>query len=212
MNRSDVGIVILGSQNERHGLLPPDTDTKLAAYVALHGAAKTCAKLVGTVNSAAEYDYIKHGRHFPTPVVVHDLKCVVENAIERLETRKFVVVNGHGGNKLISKHVSELAEHLDVKIAFNNVIVRLEGAHAASGECSMAVAAGLAEASELKGQGDFERFPEVGFVGLREVHVNTKIKELAEKTEREGVTVDVELGIKLLNLAVADVVKMIESI
>jgi len=212
MKLSDVGVIILGSQEERHGLLPPDTDTKLAAYVTFQAAAKTGATLVGIINTAAEYDYVKHGRHFPIPVVVNELKGIIENAIERLEITKFVVVNGHGGNKLIANNVPELAENLAVSITFNNSIIELEGAHAASGECSMAVAAGLLHASELKDQDDFERFPEVGFVGLREAHVNVKIKEQAEKTKREGITVDVERGKELLKKAIDDVVKTIESI
>jgi 2-amino-5-formylamino-6-ribosylaminopyrimidin-4(3H)-one 5'-monophosphate deformylase len=212
MKRSDVGVIILGSQEERHGLLPTDSDTKLAAYVAFYGAAKTGSKLVGTVNSAAEYDYIKHGRHFPAVAVLHDLKSIIENAWERLGITKFVVVNGHGGNKLIAEHLPQLAEQLDVIIAFNNVVVKLQGAHAASGECSMAVATGVVEESDLKGQDDFARFPEVGFVGMKHAHVNLKIKELAEETVKTGVIVDVALGIQLLNQAIGDVVKTINNL
>lgn len=209
---SDVGIVVLGSQEERHGLLPADTDTKLAAHVAFKAAAQTGAKLVGIVNSAAEYDYIKHGRHFSIPVVVHDLKCVVETAIERLGIEKFVVVNGHGGNTLIAGHLPKLAEQLDVKIAFNNAIARFEGAHAGSGECSMAVAADVVGIANLAGQDNFEKYPEVGFVAMREAHVNPKIKKLAEKTADEGVQVDIELGRRLLKKAIDDVISMLKAI
>jgi 2-amino-5-formylamino-6-ribosylaminopyrimidin-4(3H)-one 5'-monophosphate deformylase len=212
MNRSDVGVIILGSQEERHGLLPEDTDTKLAAHVVFHAAVRTKAKLVGTINSAAEYSYIKHGRHFPAIIVIHDLKNIIENARERLALTKFVVVNGHGGNKLIVVHLSKLAEQLDVKIAFNNAIAMLEGAHAASGECSMAVVAGLAESTELKDQNNFAQFPEVGFVGMKQAHVNLKIKELAKKTIKTGVGVDLELGRQLLSQAIDDVVKTIKNI
>lgn len=212
MNCADVGIVILGSQEERHGLLPTDTDTKLAAYVAFKAAATTGAKLVGTVNSAAEYNYIKHGRHVSPAIVLHDLQYILENAIERLGIKRFVIVNGHGGNKLIAEHLPKLAEQLEAKIIINSAIVKLEGAHAASGECSMAVAAGLVKALDLKNQNDFERFPEVGFVGMLGAHVNPKIKELAEKTAKEGIIVDVEIGKRLLSEAIDDVVKTIKNL
>jgi 2-amino-5-formylamino-6-ribosylaminopyrimidin-4(3H)-one 5'-monophosphate deformylase len=212
MNRSDVGVIILGSQEERHGLLPTDTDTKLAAYVSFHAAAHTKAKLVGIINSAVEYSYIKHGRHFPAVTVIHDLKSIIENALDRPNITKFVVVNGHGGNKLIAEYLPNLAEELGVKIVFNKSIVKVQGAHAASGECSMAVVAGLAKASDLKGQDDFDRFPEVGFVGMKQTHVNLTIKDLAEKTIETGVSVDIELGKHLLKKAIDDVVKTIKSL
>jgi 2-amino-5-formylamino-6-ribosylaminopyrimidin-4(3H)-one 5'-monophosphate deformylase len=212
MNRSDVGVIILGSQEERHGLLPTDTDTKLAAYVSFYAAAHSKAKLVGIINSAAEYSYIKHGQHFPTVTVIHDLKSIIENARDRLEITKFVVVNGHGGNKLIAEYLPTLAEQLGVKIAFNKSIVKVQGAHAASGECSMAVAAGVAKASDLMGQDDFDRFPEVGFIGMKQTHVKLTIKDLAEKTIKTGVTVDVALGKQLLSKAIDDVVKTINNL
>ncbi len=211
MNRSDVGVIILGSQEERHGLLPLDTDTKLAAHVAFKAAAQTGAKLVGIVNSAAEYGYLKHGRHFPPAIVMHDLKAVVENARERLEIKKFVVVNGHGGNKLIAEHLPKLAKQLEVKIALSNAIVKLEGAHAGSGECSMAVAAGVVDIANLAGQDNSEKYPEVGFVAMREAHVNPKIKKLAEKTADEGVHVDIELGRRLLKKAILDTISIVQS-
>ena len=206
MIREDVGIVILGSQDERHGLLPKDTDTKIATYVAFKAASQTRAKLVGIVNSAAEHEYIRHGRHHTPAIVLLDIKRIIENSRERLGIKKFVIVNGHGGNKLILKYMPEIEGALSVDIAFNNKLIELEGAHAASNECSMAAAASLANSAELTGQGDFKRFPEVGFVGMKEAHVDEVLKRLALKTEQVGVKVDVNLGRRLLEKAVSDIV------
>jgi 2-amino-5-formylamino-6-ribosylaminopyrimidin-4(3H)-one 5'-monophosphate deformylase len=212
MNRTQVGVIILGSQDEKHGLLPKDIDTKLAAYVALNAGSMTDAKLVGIVNSAAEFEYIRHGRHHHMGVVLYDLRCVIENAVQRLKITNFVVVNGHGGNKQIVKHFPGLEKSLDVRILFNNKILELEGAHGGKQECSMASAAGLADSSKLDGQDDFKRFPEIGFVGMSEAHQNQKIKILAEKTLKEGVSVDLELGKLLLDKAIESVVAQIKSL
>ena len=211
MIREDVGIVILGSQDERHGLLPKDTDTKIATYVAFKAASLTGAKLVGIVNSAAEHEYIRHGRHHTPAIVLLDIKRIIENSRERLGIKKFIIVNGHGGNKLVLKHLPEIEGALAVDIAFNNKLIELEGAHAATEECSMAVAAGLVSPKGLRGQGDFERFPEVGFVGMKEAHVDKVLKRLALKTEKEGVKVDVNLGLKLLEKAVSSLVDSIKE-
>jgi 2-amino-5-formylamino-6-ribosylaminopyrimidin-4(3H)-one 5'-monophosphate deformylase len=212
MSRNQVGVIILGSQDEKHGLLPKDIDTKLATYVALYAGALTDAKLVGIVNSAAEFEYIRHGRHHHLSAVLYDLKRIIENAVQRLMIKRFVVVNGHGGNTLIVNHLPELEKSLGVTIIFNNIILELEGAHAGQQECSMASAAGLVDNSKLDGQEDFQRFPEVGFVGMVEAHQNKKIKMQAEKTVKEGVKVDLKLGKKLLGKAIEDVVTQIKSL
>lgn len=212
MNNKDIGLIVLGSQEERHGLLPEDTDTKIASYVAFKSAGLTGARLVGIVNSATEHEYLKHGRHVHVAVVLNDLKGIIENARERLGIKCFAIVNGHGGNKAIIEHLPALERMLGVKILFSNKVVELEGAHAATGECSMAVAAGIADAAALEEQGDFERFPEVGFIGIKEAHVNQKIKETAKKTAKEGVVVDMELGSELLQRAIEDVVSTIKKL
>ncbi len=207
----DVGIIVMGSQEERHGLLPEDIDTKIALYVASSAAARCGAKLVGIVNSAYEYEYLKHGKHHSLAAVVKDLQMIIVNSFERLGIKKFVIVNGHGGNLQVSDHLTGLGQVTDAEILFNNKVVELEGAHAASKECSMAVAAALVEESSLEMQGDFERFPEVGFVGFKEAHVNEEIKGLSEKTKKEGVRVNTELGLKLLEEAISSVVDSINS-
>jgi creatinine amidohydrolase/Fe(II)-dependent formamide hydrolase-like protein len=120
-------------------------------------------------------------------------------------------VNGHGGNTLLEKHLFELEKMLDVRIHFNSKLIKLEGAHAGTKESSMGAAAGLIEEIDPVKHGDFKAHPEVGFVGLLEAHQNKRIKELAEKTRREGVKIDVELGMKLLDQAVTDIVKSIKE-
>jgi 2-amino-5-formylamino-6-ribosylaminopyrimidin-4(3H)-one 5'-monophosphate deformylase len=211
MNQRRVGVIVHGSQEEKHGLLPVDTDTKLAAYVSLKAASKTGAILVGIINSASEFEYIKHGLHHHPSIVINDLKAIIENAVERLDIKNFVIVNGHGGNKLIFKHIPQLENILNVRIVINNKIVELEGAHAATNECSMAVAADLIESIELEGQDNLEKFPEVGFVGITDAHTNPRIKENAKKTVEDGVKVDIEYGKTLLNKVINDVVDTITA-
>ncbi len=212
MNSPEVGLIVLGSQDERHGLLPTDTDTKLALHVAFVASKKTGARIVGVMNSAAEHDYLEHGRHQPVAAVLTDLKRIIENAKDRLGIERFILVNGHGGNKLLKKHLPELEKTLDVRISFNNSLIEVEGGHAATEECSMAAASGLAEKSILKNQGDFKRYPEVGFVGMTRSHQNKRIKEMSQKIRREGVYVDVDLGRRLLDKAVSGLVEEINSV
>jgi len=208
----DTGIIVLGSQRERHGLLPEDTDTKIAACIAFKAAAAlTGAKIVGLVNSATEHDYLNHGTHHMVSTVLEDLSVILKNSVERLGITRFIIVNGHGGNKLLIPHISKLESTLDVKIFFNNSIIDLEGAHAASGECSIAVAAGICSKESLVGQDDFKQYPEVGFIGLKKAHVNESIKKLAEQTKIEGIKIDVKLGKKLLKKAVNSVVHDIQN-
>lgn len=211
MSQKRVGVIVLGSQEEKHGLLPVDTDTKLAVYVSLKAASKTGAKLVGIINSASEFECIKHGLHHHPSIVVNDLKAIMENVVERLGIKKFVIVNGHGGNTLIFKHVPQLEKMLNVRIFINNKIVELEEAHAATNECSMAVAADLIDSIQLEGQDNFKKYPEVGFIGMTVAHTNPRIKELAYKTMEEGVIVDIEHGKTLLNKAINDVVDTITT-
>jgi len=209
MNANGTGLVILGSQDERHGRLPRDIDTKLAAHVALKASARTGARLVGIVNKACEQKQLNHGRHFQPEEVLKELEEILWNAREALGIQAYVIVNGHGGNKLIETSLPELERRLEVRIILNSSIVELEGAHAGSGECSMAVAAGLAQEEELRDQGDFERYPEVGFVGMEKLCSKT-LTLLAEKTRREGVRINVEDGERLIELAVQKVVADIQ--
>ena len=69
-----VGILALGSHEERHGAaLPPDTDAKLASHVALEAAKRTGVEFLGTLYSSYELPYIDTGRH-------HDARTVAERA------------------------------------------------------------------------------------------------------------------------------------
>ena len=59
-----IGIIALGSHRENHGTaLPIDTDSKIAANVALNVATKTGATFLGIFYGATEYDFVKHGIH-----------------------------------------------------------------------------------------------------------------------------------------------------
>ena len=59
-----IGIIALGSHRENHGTaLPIDTDSKIAANIALNVATKTGATFLGIFYGATEYDFVKHGIH-----------------------------------------------------------------------------------------------------------------------------------------------------
>lgn len=213
MTSEDLGLIILGSQQEKHGLLPLDTDTLLASYVALKAAFLTGAKLVGIVNSATEYPYLHHGRHHTVEAALKDLEWVIKNSIERLGIRAFLIINGHGGNKLIKDSLPRLEKEHGVTIGFYNEIVKLEGPHAASNECSMAVAAGFSEEEKLIRQDDFKKYPEVGFVGLKEaLEADPKLRSMAQETLIKGIKIDPIKGEELLELAVKRAVKKIQEI
>ena len=63
-NIHEIGIIALGSHLENHGsALPIDTDSKIAANVAVNVATKTGAMFLGIFYAATEYDYVKHGIH-----------------------------------------------------------------------------------------------------------------------------------------------------
>ena len=63
-NIHEIGIIALGSHRENHGsVLPIDTDSKIAANVALKVATKTGATFLGIFPAATEYNYVKHGIH-----------------------------------------------------------------------------------------------------------------------------------------------------
>ncbi|MEM2427401.1 MAG: hypothetical protein QXZ52_04265, partial [Candidatus Hadarchaeales archaeon] len=59
-----MGILALGSHQERHGaVLPPDTDAKLAAHVALEAAKRSGAKFLGILLTSYELPLIRTGKH-----------------------------------------------------------------------------------------------------------------------------------------------------
>jgi 2-amino-5-formylamino-6-ribosylaminopyrimidin-4(3H)-one 5'-monophosphate deformylase len=205
-----VGLLALGSHLENHGAaLPIDTDSKIAAHLALQASLRTGAKFLGILYAAAEYSYVKHGKHVTPPDLVEKrLKPTLQAAKTCLNLEKIVLVNGHGGNVPIKEYLSNLEEELGLKILFNNKIVEIEGPHAGTGELSIGAVLGILNDKKLEEHCKFEEYPEVGMVGLKEAREKSEgIEAGAREILDSGVCVDEELGEYLLEEAIEDVVK-----
>lgn len=210
-----VGIMAIGSHLENHGAaLPIDTDSKIASHLALQASIRTGAKFLGILYAATEYDYVKHGIHLPADVLVeNELVPTLKNAKNNLDLEAVVLVNGHGGNVPIKDYLDDIEGELGLEIIFNNKIVEIEGPHAGTGELSMGVVLGMVDESCLNEHCQFDEYPEVGMVGLLEARQQSKgIDEGACEVQRQGVFVDRELGESLLETAVCDIIRDIESL
>jgi 2-amino-5-formylamino-6-ribosylaminopyrimidin-4(3H)-one 5'-monophosphate deformylase len=210
-----IGIMAIGSHLENHGAaLPIDTDSKIASYLAFQASLRTGAKFIGILYAATEYDYVKHGIHKATNVLVEkELVPTLKSAKKNLNLEAVVLVNGHGGNVPIKDYLIDIENELGLKIIFNNSIVEIEGPHAGTGELSMGMVLGIADESRLNEHCHFEKYPEVGMVGLQEARQQNKgIDDGACQVENEGVSVDLELGKTLLEKATRNIVKDVQSL
>jgi len=209
-----LGVLALGSASERHGAaLPPDTDLRLAVYVAKEVARRLGAAFIGSVSSSYEYPHIDTGEHQPIPVVLDSLREAIVRARREHGIEAVVIVNGHGGNSPVAAELPGLEKELGVRIIFCNSLLSLEGPHAWSGEVSMGILLGIADERRLAEHTDFERFPEVGFVGLRRAR---ETYEWAERMAREVETGRLRasrlLGMVILECAVRDIMQTVEEI
>ena len=152
-----IGIIALGSHRETHGTaLPIDTDSKIAANVALNVATKTGATFLGIFYGATEYDFVKHGIHLKKDDLINNqIIPQLINAKELLGISKVIIVNGHGGNNLIINEIDKISEKTGLKIIFNNSIIEKEGPHACTGELSMGKVLGFLDESRIKEHGNF---------------------------------------------------------
>jgi 2-amino-5-formylamino-6-ribosylaminopyrimidin-4(3H)-one 5'-monophosphate deformylase len=210
----EIGVLALGSQDERHGaVLPLDTDAKIASHIALEAAKRTSARFLGVIHSSYELPDIDTGHHQTLKQLIDELRTVLLSAKNTLGIKGVVLVNGHGGNDVLREHLIEVEEKVGLRLIFNNKVVELEGPHAGTGEVSIGAVIGIADTSRLADHTDFERHPEVGFVGLKSAR---KQYEWAEQHAREvteqGVRVDYLLGGKLLQLAILDVVDAVRKL
>ncbi|MDI6643120.1 MAG: 2-amino-5-formylamino-6-ribosylaminopyrimidin-4(3H)-one 5'-monophosphate deformylase [Candidatus Hodarchaeaceae archaeon] len=214
MDASKVGIMALGSHEERHGAaLPLDTDAKLASHVAQEAAKRAGAKFIGVLYSSHELPGIDTGKHQSLEEVLDELRTALLNAKRALEIKAAVLVNGHGGNEPIRERLPALEAELGMRLVFNNTLIDLEGPHAATGELSMGAAVGIVDFSRMVNHADFARHPEVGFVGLREARRRYDWAERqAQEVEKRGVRVDKFLGEKLLECVVIDVINDIREL
>ncbi len=211
----EIGVLAVGSHLENHGTaLPIDTDSKIAAYVALQAALKSGAKFLGILYAATEYHYINHGNHISAnELALKHLLPTLRSAKRCTRIKKVLLVNGHGGNIPLIDYLEDMEKKLDIKIAFNNKIVEIEGPHAGSGELSMGNVLGMVDESKLEEHCNFENNPEVGMVGFKEArNIDKGINEGAEVVENEGVCIDNELGNKMLETAIDDVIRDIEKL
>lgn len=211
----EIGVLAVGSHLENHGAaLPIDTDSKIAAYLALQASLISGAKFLGILHAATEYDYVKHGIHIDASKLAEDqLFHALESAKKYLNIKKVVLVNGHGGNIPLTDYIKKIENELELEIVFNNKIVEMEGPHAGTGELSMGTILKIVDESRLGEHCDFKKYPEVGMVGLKEARtINEGINEGAKTVEKEGVCIDIELGQQLLETAVEDIIKDIEKL
>ncbi len=204
-----IGILAIGSHLENHGAaLPIDTDSKIAAYIALEASVRTGAKFIGVLHAATEYGYVKHGIHLqPEILVKRELIPTLKNAKKNLDLEAVVIVNGHGGNVPIKEYLNEVEKVSGLKIIFNNKIVEIEGPHAATGELSIGAVIGILDETRLDEHCQFNNYPEVGMVGLHNARkANKSIEKGAKTVAEEGVCVDHELGEKMIETAVGDII------
>lgn len=210
-----VGLLALGSHLENHGAaLPIDTDSKIAAYLALEASLRTGAKFLGILFDATEYSYVKHGKHVsPLELINEQLKPTLQSAKNSLDLDMVVLVNGHGGNLPVKEYISSIENELNLEIRFNNKIVEIEGPHAGTGELSMGATLGIIDESKLEEHCNFDKYPEVGMVGLKDARDKSKgINDGAKKILKDGVCVDEELGEHLLETAIEDVISDVISL
>lgn len=210
-----IGIIALGSHRENHGTaLPIDTDSKIAANVALNVATKTGATFLGIFYGATEYDFVKHGIHLKKDDLINNqIIPQLINAKELLGISKVIIVNGHGGNNLIINEIEKISEKTGLKIIFNNSIIEKEGPHACTGELSMGKVLGFLDESRIKEHGNFIKNPEVGMVGLKSARENEPIIDQEAKfIEENGFKIDEEFGKQLLDNAEKKIINDIKSL
>lgn len=210
-----IGIIALGSHRENHGTaLPIDTDSKIAANVALNVATKTGATFLGIFYGATEYDFVKHGIHLKKDDLINNqIIPQLINAKELLGISKVIIVNGHGGNNLIINEINKISEKTGLKIIFNNSIIEKEGPHACTGELSMGKVLGFLDESRIKEHGNFIKNPEVGMVGLKLARENEPIiDQEARFIEENGFKIDEEFGKQLLDNAEKKIINDIKSL
>jgi len=210
-----VGVLAIGSHLENHGAaLPIDTDSKIGAYIGLQASLITGAKFLGVLYAATEYSYIDHGVHLkPEELVEKQLIPTLLSAKKCLDLDSVVLVNAHGGNLPIKDYIEHIRNKTGLKIVFNNKIVEIEGPHAGTGEISIGALLGFLDVTKLEEHVMFDKFPEVGMVGLKEAReADEEIDRGAREVEELGVFVDMNLGESLLETAIVDVINDVKEI
>ncbi|MEM2678828.1 MAG: 2-amino-5-formylamino-6-ribosylaminopyrimidin-4(3H)-one 5'-monophosphate deformylase [Candidatus Hadarchaeales archaeon] len=208
-----LGVLALGSVNEKHGaILPPDTDLRLATHVAREISKRVGAMFIGSVASSCEYPEIETGEHQSVETVLNDLKKVLRKAKE-INVDTVIIVNGHGGNNLLKPELQKLERELDLTIIFCDSLLNLEGPHAWSGEVSAGLWLGFADMSKICDHINFRKFPEVGFVGLMEARKKYPwVEKMAREVEEEEIRASLLLGKVIIECAVRDISQTVEEL
>ena len=203
-----IGIIALGSFLENHGsVLPIDTDAKIASYISLKVSILTGAKFLGVVLPSTEYDYVKHGIHNKPEEVVEYIKFLIKEG-KKIGVKKFLIINCHGGNVLISDLLNDLENQFNVIVKLKNITFT----HASTEELSVGYVIGIADESKLN-EHDFNKYPEIGMVGLKEARKNNiYIDNEAKTVEKFGVKIDAELGNNILKKSISECVEMVKKL
>jgi len=203
-----IGIIALGSFLENHGsVLPIDTDAKIASYISLKVSILTGAKFLGVVLPSTEYDYVNHGIHNKPEEVVEYIKFLIKEGM-KIGVKKFLIINCHGGNVLISDLLNDLENQFNVIVKLKNITFT----HASTEELSVGYVIGIADESKLN-EHDFNKYPEIGMVGLKEARKNNiYIDNEAKTVEKYGVKIDAELGNNILKKSISECVEMVKKL
>ncbi len=209
-----IGIIALGSHLENHGpALPIDTDAKIGAYIAFQSALETGAKFLGIIFPAYELDTINHGVHVSLEELKNNVIETLNSAKKFLDIEKVVIVNAHGGNIPLMTELWEIEDKTGLTIVFNNKVISSEGPHGGSGELSMAKVLGIVNEDEIKNQANVDEYEEVGLHGFRQARDDDpNIENGARDIEENGVYVDEDYGLRLLNLAINTVIFDVEKL
>lgn len=209
-----IGIIALGSHLENHGIcLPIDTDAKIASYIALEASVITGAKFLGVIYSAGEFEYIDHGKHNSYEEVSEEIYNKLAHAKKILDISDVIIVNAHGGNTPIKTFLPVISDELDMNIVFNNYIVENEGPHGGTGEVSIGSIIGITDETCVHEQSNLDKYGEIGLFKFEEARkIDEGIDEGALSVERDGVTLDTEIGLKLLHESVDAIVKDVNDI
>jgi 2-amino-5-formylamino-6-ribosylaminopyrimidin-4(3H)-one 5'-monophosphate deformylase len=204
----EIGIIALGSFLENHGsVLPIDTDAKIASYISLKVSILTGAKFLGVVLPSTEYDYVRHGIHNKPEEVVEYIKFLIKEG-KKIGVKKFLIINCHGGNVLISDLLNDLENQFNVMVKLKNITFT----HASTEELSVGYVIGIADESKLN-EHDFNKYPEIGMVGLKEARKNNiYIDNEAKTVEKYGVKIDAELGNNILKKSISECVEMVKKL
>jgi 2-amino-5-formylamino-6-ribosylaminopyrimidin-4(3H)-one 5'-monophosphate deformylase len=204
----EIGIIALGSFLENHGsVLPIDTDAKIASYISLKVSILTGAKFLGVVLPSTEYDYVRHGIHNKPEEVVEYIKFLIKEG-KKIGVKKFLIINCHGGNVLISDLLNDLENQFNVIVKLKNITFT----HASTEELSVGYVIGIADESKLN-EHDFNKYPEIGMVGLKEARKNNiYIDNEAKTVEKYGVKIDAELGNNILKKSISECVEMVKKL